>query len=190
MRVIGGEFRSRLLKSVPGVEVRPTPDRLRESLFNILTPVIAGTVFVDAYAGSGAVGIEALSRGAERAVFIEKSREASEVIWRNLESLGLRSRAAVWTAPVRKKIQSEPVDIVFLDPPYPEQNEYATVLEILGYAPPRLFVIAQHSSRFSLGEQYGALKQFRELKQGENKLTFFRAEPAEDLDQTTVQQDL
>ena len=80
MRVIGGEFRSRPLKSLPGLDVRPTPDRLRESLFNVLATRIAGTVFADAYAGTGAVGIEALSRGASRAVFIEQSRSAVRVI--------------------------------------------------------------------------------------------------------------
>src|SRR5882724_9834537 len=95
MRVIGGEFRSRVLKSLPGLDVRPTPDRLRETLFNILTPRIDGTVFVDAYAGTGAVGIEALSRGAARAVFLEQSHAAVKVIRENLHSLGLTGRAQV-----------------------------------------------------------------------------------------------
>ena len=76
MRVIGGEFRSPRLKTLPGLSLRPTPDRLRETLFNILSPVIEGSVFVDAYAGTGAVGIEALSRGARHATFIEKNRQA------------------------------------------------------------------------------------------------------------------
>ena len=73
MRVIAGRFRSRRLKSVPGLNVRPTPDRLRESLFNVLAPEIEGAVFLDAYAGSGAVAIEALSRGARRAILFEKT---------------------------------------------------------------------------------------------------------------------
>src|SRR6476646_546387 len=73
MRVIAGEFRSRKLKSLPGLETRPTPDRLRETLFDVLAPRMEGAVFVDAYAGTGAVGIEALSRGAARAIFLEKS---------------------------------------------------------------------------------------------------------------------
>ena len=84
MRVIGGAFRSRVLKSLPGLDVRPTPDRLREALFNVLAngPVdrIQGAVFTDVYAGTGAVGIEALSRGAARAIFIEQSRAAVNVI--------------------------------------------------------------------------------------------------------------
>ncbi len=95
MRVIGGEFRSRVLKSLPGLDVRPTPDRLREALFSILAPRIEGIVFADLYAGTGAVGIEALSRGAARAVFVEKNRAAIQVIRANLKSLNLEDRAQV-----------------------------------------------------------------------------------------------
>src|SRR5215467_10367623 len=89
VRVIGGEFRSRLLQSLPGLDVRPTPDRLREALFNVLASKIGGIVFADVYAGTGAVGIEALSRGASRAIFLEQSRPAVNVIHRNLKSLGI-----------------------------------------------------------------------------------------------------
>ena len=92
MRVIGGEFRSRQLKTLPGLEVRPTPDRLRETLFNILAPRIEGAVFADIYAGSGAVGIEALSRGASRAIFVEQSRVAANVIRENLRTPELREQ--------------------------------------------------------------------------------------------------
>ena len=88
MRVIGGEYRSRPLKSPPGMETRPTPDRLRESLFNILSPRIMDAVFVDAYAGCGSVGIEAISRGARKAVFIERNRENVAIIQDNLRTLG------------------------------------------------------------------------------------------------------
>jgi 16S rRNA (guanine966-N2)-methyltransferase len=95
MRVIGGEFRSRRLKSIPGLATRPTPDRLRETLFNVLAPRIEGAVFVDAYAGTGAVGIEALSRGAARCVFVESGRRAVEAIRENLHALGIEGRASV-----------------------------------------------------------------------------------------------
>src|SRR5574337_687564 len=97
MRVIAGEFRSRKLKSLAGLTTRPTPDRLRESLFNIRAPRVAGATFIGAYAGTGAVGIEALSRGADRAIFIEKNRAAVEVIRDNLRSLGVENRAEVFT---------------------------------------------------------------------------------------------
>ncbi len=93
MRVIGGEFRSRVLKSIPGLDVRPTPDRLREALFSILTPRIEGAVFTDFYAGTGSVGIEALSRGAAKAIFVDTNRAAVGVIRENLRSLGLEDRS-------------------------------------------------------------------------------------------------
>src|ERR1700722_896934 len=120
MRVIAGEFRSRRLKSLPGLETRPTPDRMRETLFNVLAGSIADAVFMDIYAGTGAVGIEALSRGARRCVFIEKNRRAVEVIHENLTTLGLTSRAEVFSskaATVLGRAHSDiSADIAFLDP--------------------------------------------------------------------------
>jgi 16S rRNA (guanine966-N2)-methyltransferase len=178
VRVIGGEFRSRLLKSLPGVDVRPTPDRLRETLFNILAPILPGSVFLDAYAGTGAVGIEALSRGAERAIFIEKSRDAVAVIQENLGSLGLRSRAIIHRGSASKKIALDAAGIVFLDPPYPETTEYTLALEALGRTVRDMVVVAQHSSRIALQDRYGALQRTREVRQGDNTLTFFRSENA------------
>src|SRR5437868_5317451 len=169
MRVIGGEFRSRRLKSVPGPEIRPTPDRLRETLFDILAPRIEGVVFVDAYAGTGAVGIEALSRGAARAIFVEKSRHAVEIIRENLESLGLRDRARVAHGSVQVMLPEYPGDIVFVDPPYEREREYALALEALGENPPAL-VVAQHSKHFALADDYGRLHRTRTLRQGDNVL--------------------
>lgn len=175
MRVIGGEFRSRVLKSLPGVDVRPTPDRMRESLFSILAPRIEGAVFLDLYAGTGAVGIEALSRGAERAIFVEQSRAAVEVIRANLKSLGLETRGRVWQGRAGSVIPKiETADIAFLDPPYPLEQEYERALTALADEPPRL-VIAQHSSRFALKERYDVLTRTRQVKQGDNTLSFFMA---------------
>ncbi|HMC62152.1 MAG TPA: RsmD family RNA methyltransferase, partial [Candidatus Solibacter sp.] len=99
MRVIAGEFRSRRLKTIPGDATRPTPDRLRETLFNILAPQLQGATFVDAYAGTGAVGIEALSRGASHAWFLEKNRAALQAIRENLASLQLEPRATIVGGP-------------------------------------------------------------------------------------------
>ena len=176
MRVIGGEFRSRVLKSVPGLDVRPTPDRLREALFNILAPRIAGAVFADLYAGTGAVGIEALSRGASRAIFAENNRAAIGVLRENLKSLGLDGRAEVRQGKAAALIGRITADIVFLDPPYDLHSEYETALAKLGEVPPAL-VIAQHDSRLKLAPVYGALRQTRVLRQGDNCLSFFSPEP-------------
>ncbi len=176
MRVIAGEFRSRRLKSVPGEATRPTPDRLRETLFDILAPRIQRTVFVDAYAGTGAVGIEALSRGASHVYFLEKNREALAAIRENLESLRLESRSTVLTTPVALTLSrvAAQAAIVFADPPYTSEREYIALFTALEDHPPPLAIV-QHSVRFKLPES-AALMAVRSLRQGENALTFF--EPA------------
>jgi 16S rRNA (guanine966-N2)-methyltransferase len=172
MRVIGGEFRSRRLKSLPGLDTRPTPERLRETLFDVLAAQIEGAVFVDAYAGTGAVGIEALSRGARRAVFVEKNRKAVELIRENLASLGLEHRAKVAQGSVLLMLPATPGDIVFLDPPYSMEREYAVAMEALAANPPPLAVV-QHSKHFTPAEDYGALHRARVLRQGDNVLSFY-----------------
>ncbi|MDP8990950.1 MAG: 16S rRNA (guanine(966)-N(2))-methyltransferase RsmD [Acidobacteriota bacterium] len=172
MRVIGGEFRRRTLKSLPGMDVRPTPDRLREALFNVLAPRIEGVVFADLYAGSGAVGIEALSRGAAKAIFVEQKFAAVRAIRDNLRSLEIADRAEVRQGRATAILPQIAAGIVFLDPPYALENEYTTALELLGANPPAL-VIAQHPPRVKLAESYGALHRTRLLKQGDNALSFY-----------------
>ncbi len=176
MRVIAGEFRSRHLKSLPGSDVRPTPDRLREALFNILNAELDGVTFLDAYAGTGAVGIEALSRGAAYCIFLEKNAAAARIIEENLASLGLAARAMVVKGAVSQTLGRQRADIIFLDPPFTREQEYQLALEILARNPPRL-VIAQHSRHFALGESFAPLRRTRMLRQGDNSLSFFR--PAE-----------
>lgn len=177
MRVIGGEFRSRKLKAPPGADVRPTPDRLREALFNILAPRIEGVVFLDAYAGCGSVGIEALSRGARRAIFLEKSRPALRCLEENIQSLGIESRCEVHAGNAAPVITSFQAEIVFLDPPYPRELEYQRCLKALGAAP-RPLVIVQHASKFTshLAESYGRIRRVRILSQGDNSLSFYAAQ--------------
>jgi 16S rRNA (guanine(966)-N(2))-methyltransferase RsmD len=177
MRIIAGEFRSRRLKSIPGAATRPTPDRLRETLFDILALRIEGATFLDAYAGTGAVGMEALSRGAAHAVFLERNRKALEAIRQNLASLGIEARATVVAGPVLVTLPKYSADIVFLDPPYDLDREYAAVLEVLGENPPGIAVV-QHSVRFALGEVYGVLRRTRIVKEGDNALSFYAAERA------------
>ncbi len=176
MRVIGGEFRSRVLKSVPGLATRPTPDRLRETLFNVLAPRIQDATFLDLYAGTGAVGIEAISRGAARAILIESNRAALSVIRDNLRSLGIESRAEVRQGSAARVIPMLAADIVFLDPPYEKAAEFEAALNALGAKPPPL-AIAQHPSRMTLAEDYGRLHRMRVLKQGDNALSFYEPLP-------------
>jgi 16S rRNA (guanine(966)-N(2))-methyltransferase RsmD len=172
MRVIAGEFRSRRLKSIPGAATRPTPDRLRETLFDILAPRIEGAVLVDAYAGTGAVGIEALSRGAAHVYFLEKHRHAVDVIRHNLAAMGAAGRATVLVGPVLLTLARAKGDIVFLDPPYELEREYAAAMELLGADPPAL-VVVQHSARATLADAYGGLIRSRVVRQGDNALSFY-----------------
>src|SRR5712664_3923855 len=143
MRIIAGTFRSRQLKSLKGMALRPTTDKLRETLFNVLGELVVGARFVDLFAGTGAVGIEALSRGAREAMFVEKHRPAVALIKKNLESLEIRKSARVLpldALQALKRLAEEPaaatarIDILFLDPPYAEEAQYANVLAFLGGA--------------------------------------------------------
>jgi 16S rRNA (guanine(966)-N(2))-methyltransferase RsmD len=172
MRVIGGEFRSRRLATLPGAATRPTPDRLRETLFDILQTRIAGATFADAYAGTGAVGIEALSRGAAHAWFLERGRAALDVIRRNVDSLALGPRTTVLAGPVLLTLPRVTADIIFLDPPYDLERQYASALAVLDANPPAL-AIFQHSIRFELPESAGGLTRTRVVRQGDNALSFY-----------------
>ena len=190
MRVIAGIYRSRILKSLKGLALRPTSDRLRETLFNVLGPAVVGARFVDVFAGTGAVGIEALSRGAAEVVFIENHSPAVALIRKNLESLGVRSGAAVFGADAlrglemlaaKRKADRAAFDFVFLDPPYAAAEEYERVLRALGSASflaPGSVVIAEHHKKFDLPVYTGSLARFRILKQGDAALSFYRFTPA------------
>ena len=172
MRIIAGQFRSRRIKTVSGLLVRPTPDRLRETLFNVLAPILEGKIFLDAYAGSGAVGIEALSRGAAKIILFENHPEALAVIRQNLTDLAIEQSVTVVRGSAAKLIPKFSCDIAFIDPPYTAPNEYQASLSALDQAEcPR--VIAQHERKLVLADCYGNLKKVRSLKQGDNLLTFF-----------------
>ncbi len=151
---------------------RPTPDRLREALFNVLTPRIEGAVFADVYAGSGSVGIEALSRGARRVIFVESNRGAADVIRENLASLGIEARAELLRARAGAALSRMEADIVFLDPPYALAKEYSEALTALAAGSFPL-VIAQHASREALVDNCGRLRRIRILRQGDNALSFY-----------------
>jgi 16S rRNA (guanine966-N2)-methyltransferase len=185
MRVIGGEFRSRVLKSLPGDATRPTPDRLRETLFDILGPQIEGAVFLDGYAGTGAVGIEALSRGAAHALFLESQPAAFKIIRENLAALGLEQRATVLFGPVLLRVGHNAADIVFLDPPYTITREYPAVLAAFAKAPPPLLIV-QHSVRESLADSAGVLMRTRIVRQGDNALSFYAPEGVRSSDSSSA----
>lgn len=183
MRVIAGQFRSRVLRAPRGLDTRPTSDRLRETLFNVLAPRIEGTVFLDLYAGSGAVGVEALSRGAREVIFVELAATPMKFIRGNLSSLGIHGGYALEQRSVADALhrlieQGRIADIIFLDPPWSQSSEYAATLGLLGgechaLLAPSAVVIAEHEKRHQLDEHYGVLDRIRELKQGDAALSFF-----------------
>ena len=191
MRVIAGRFRSRGLTAPRGAETRPTSDRLRETLFNILAPRMEGARFVDLYAGTGAVGIEAISRGAAQVWLAEKSEPALTAIRANLKALGIVAGVEIearGTGALLERLAktSSVLDIVYLDPPWEAEAEYAKTLELLGSARGRAMladaiVIAEHSSKKPLAERYGALARTRTLKQGDAALSFYAVQSGERL---------
>lgn len=181
MRVIAGMYRSRSLLAPPGLATRPTSDRLRESLFSILAPQIAGAAFVDCYAGSGAIGIEALSRGARQVTFIENAPAALAALRANLAALGIEEGFHIEAAGVPAVFSrlTQPCQILFLDPPYDQAYAYERVFE----APPVQtgplldsggIVIAEHRRKQPLRRRYGQLERYRVLEQGDAALSFYQ----------------
>lgn len=185
MRIIAGTYRSRILKGLKGLALRPTSDRLRETLFNVLGPGVPGSRFLDLFAGTGAIGIEALSRGAAEVVFVENHPPAAALIRRNLESLAIRSGATVLAVDVLRGLEkfastqkgaTAGFNFVFLDPPYDAARDYTRVLEFIGSADLLVSggtVVAEHRRSFALPERAGTLRRYRVLKQGDAALSFY-----------------
>ena len=186
MRVIAGKFRGRPLRSLSGIDIRPTSDRLRETLFNVLTagnPVaLEGTIWLDLFAGTGAVGIEALSRGAQEVIFVETAARAANLIERNLKSLEIAERYRILREDLsgvlwRLKKEHVAADVVFLDPPYRMQKAYQQTLAALADSSlvwAMSLVIAEHEKKFDPGEEFGSLRRTRKLAQGNAALSFYR----------------
>jgi 16S rRNA (guanine966-N2)-methyltransferase len=189
MRVIAGEFRSRALVAPRGLSTRPTSDRLRETLFNVLSGRVQGARFADLFAGSGAVGIEALSRGATHCFFVEQAPPALDALRKNVAALKLMDRATIESRTVGRALaaaskQPPRFDVVFLDPPYEAAAEYASTMDLLAeqreaLLAPGALVVAEHAKRDSLRERYGMLERTRVLLQGDAALSFFSVQRTE-----------
>ncbi|RYX81439.1 16S rRNA (guanine(966)-N(2))-methyltransferase RsmD [bacterium] len=187
MRVEGGTLRGRTLVAPPGPSTRPTDGRTREMLFNSLGERVVGARFLDLYAGSGSVGIEALSRGAEFCIFIEDDFRAVKPLKENLVTLKLKTLSQVWSANARSSVDKlveshEKFDIVFADPPFTHPNEAGEIAKRID-ASPGLFhnelddfrgpiVVIQHSIRVEL-PSLDNLRLLRFKKAGESGLSFF-----------------
>jgi 16S rRNA (guanine(966)-N(2))-methyltransferase RsmD len=182
MRIISGQYRGLTIKTLKGGKLRPTSEQLRETLFDVLGPAVEGAHFLDAYAGSGAVGLEALSRGAAHVVFIEHHRPAAELIRQNLAALEITSgyrllTCAVLTGLERLAEEGAQFDFVFLDPPYDAIREYHQALRQLARSAllvPHSRVIAEHSCRVKLEGEYGTLRRTRLIRHGDAQLGFYQ----------------
>ncbi len=183
MRVIAGQFRGRNLKSPPSLQVRPTSDRLRETLFNILAPRIEGTRFLDLCAGSGAVGVEAASRGARFVTFVDRSRKMCGLVEANLDLCGVpEDETEVVMGEAAEFLRRAQArgdagwDVIFFDPPY--MNDYAPTLSTVGATDAKLLcaggvVIAEHHHKNELKDSYGCLRRWRIVRQGDSSLSFY-----------------
>jgi len=181
MRIISGKFKGRKLKGPRGVDLRPTSDRLKGTLFNILGPGLAGAALLDVFAGTGAVGLEALSRDAREVVFIESSKDAVRLIRQNAESCGAKSgyrilQNDVFTSLRQLAREEYTADIVFLDPPY-HWGPYLDLLETLfraGIAGPDSAVVVEHHRKAPLPDSGSGFRLARRVTQSDKCLSFYR----------------
>ena len=188
MRIIAGAYRSRPLKSLPGLDLRPTSDRLRETLFNVLAASsrLEGSVWLDLFAGTGAVGIEALSRGARQVYFVESEKKHARLLRENLQSLKIDEGYEVQEREVAQALplldgSGEPCDFCYLDPQYTMRGAYERTLEFLGQSRlvgPSSIVIAEHEKKYDLAESFGALTRYRRIIQGDAALSLYRISTA------------
>ena len=183
MRVIAGKYKSRRLRSLPGAKTRPTSDKLRETLFNVLTAgnpaSLENSVWLDIFAGTGAVGIEALSRGASLVTFIDNARSATLVIKENLRSLEVEGGFDVLEQDAQNALPkvNRQAGYIFVDPPYADHEAYTDTLALLSQSSivgPASQVIVEHGKRYDPGQSFGKLERYRTLLQGDSGLSFYR----------------
>ena len=183
MRIIAGRFKGRRLHAPSWEGVRPTSDKLRETLFNVLAPRIEGARVLDAYAGTGAIGIEALSRGASHVTFVDADSRAVKLIAQNLAQCGVSDRYAIIrarlspqeTLALAGRIAPASIDIAVLDPPYDEPDVAAALASIERWLAPGGILVLEHARRREPPERAGGLIRTRTITSGDSALAFFTA---------------
>ena len=185
MRIVAGTFRGRRLQAPKGREIRPTSDRVREAVFSILGPAVVGVRVLDLFAGTGALGLEALSRGALQAVFVDQSGQAVRLIRSNIELCGVQDRVRMVHAPVDQALRrlagrGEMLDLVFMDPPYGEGLVQKMLAGLRDVVPNGALVVAEHGATdlSSLPLVEPEWSRIEERKYGDTAVTFFVRELA------------
>jgi 16S rRNA (guanine966-N2)-methyltransferase len=187
VRVISGDYKGRRLKAVPGMNTRPTTDKVKESMFNIIGPYFDGGWALDLFAGTGGLGIEALSRGIEKAVFLDTDSKAVSTVRENISALGLQDRAEIYRNDARRALdvlagRGLRFDLVFLDPPYKLTRLYEeiiTKMQELHLLNDRAYIVAEHSADVALLDEYGKARRWRHAEYGEISLSFYEMETTE-----------
>lgn len=183
MRVIAGDLKGRALTAVPGKGTRPTTDKVKESIFNMIGPYFSGGVALDLYAGTGGLGIEGLSRGLDRVIFVDADAKAVSVVKGNLEKLGVGNRAEVYrndSARALKALAKRDVrfDVVFLDPPYAQQKIAAemAILQDAGLLADGCWIVAEHDAEVKLPDQIAGCMVQKTATYGDTTVSIYRLE--------------
>lgn len=179
LRIIGGELKGRRLKMINDPKVRPMPAKLREALFNIIQNKVIGATCLDGFAGSGAVGLEALSRGAARVVFIEEYGPAVKVIRQNIEKCGFQERTRIIQEEFNRGVirlakERKSFDLIFIDPPYEllKERNPLKVVKKRGILKPNGLIILRHFDKITPDLRF--FERFRLVQYGDDVLSFFR----------------
>lgn len=185
MRIIAGKLRGATLAPIKGTDIRPTLDRVRESVFNILTPYLdEESVFLDLFSGTGVNGFEALSRGVKKSIFVDASPQSLKIVRQNAEKLRVLDDCVLIRGSIPEKLvsigrQFEPVGIVYADPPfnYPDYHGLLCGIDLSGVVEPDGLVLVEHDAkRSTLPEDAGNLHRYREETYGHTQLSFYRNE--------------
>jgi 16S rRNA (guanine(966)-N(2))-methyltransferase RsmD len=178
MRVIAGELKGRRLKTPKWNGLRPTSDKLRETLFNVVAARVPGARVLDLYAGTGAIGIEALSRGASHVTFVDNDARATKLIAENLRHCGVRNRYAIIRTP--QSLPAESFELAVLDPPYDVPDLTASIAAAEPLMAPGGWLVLEHARRREVPEKVGRLRKTRDLISGDSALAFFVASAGAD----------
>lgn len=190
MRVVAGEAKGRPLKAVPGKGTRPTTDKVKEAIFSMIGPFFDGGVALDLFAGTGGLAIESLSRGAERAIFVDADAKSIEVVRANLKATGFEKKSEVYRNDAERALKvlakrDTAFDLVFLDPPYRMKNgdELLLRMEESGLLQPGAVIVLEYESSYEYPEAFGSFSLRRKAVYGDTAVSIYDWEPKKDAEE-------